>query len=112
MGISEMIAPVATIGSAELLTIAEGAIRLSLSWYITYDPTVLPFPYGKQNTLFEMLSPLDSHSGSRILDEEGLTPPRNETGDEHTTALPDAFPPRIFLALTIVISPPRAHGCS
>jgi hypothetical protein len=79
---------------------------LSFSWYIAYDPTVLPLPYGKQNTLSEMHRPFDSHSGSRILEVAGSTPPRNEKGEAHTTDLPEAFPPLTFLALTIVISPP------
>jgi len=87
---------------------AAGACPLSLSWYIAYEPTVLPFPKGKQNTLREIVSPFESHSESTILPLAGSIPPRKETGDEHTTAFPLPFPALILLAETIVRSPPGA----
>jgi hypothetical protein len=54
----------------------------------------------------EMHSPFDSHSPSSIFPVAVSIPPRNDTGHEHTTALPDATPDLIFLACISVISPP------
>ena len=94
------------IGSADSFTRAAGEHSFNFIWYIAYEPTVLPFPNGKQKTHPEMLAPLHSHSGSRILPFDGSMPPKKDTGHLQTTAFAVAFPALIFLADIIVISPP------
>jgi hypothetical protein len=92
-----MTAPVVTIGSALLLTIAIGRVPSLFISSIVYEPTVLPFPTGKANTLPAML--ISSEPESRPVD--GETPPRKLNGAFNATVEPLVVPLDIPLPLRI-----------
>jgi len=104
IGMSDIMAPTATIGSADLFIIAAGAVPFFFNWYITYDPTVEPFPEGNTRTFPFTSLPSSSCPFSTTTPVSGSILPRNEMDWLVTSASPSASPLEIGLPVKVLIA--------
>ena len=91
-GISPRIAPVATIASVRSFTIAAGPRPRFARPNSTYEPTVLPFPWGKTRAFPATASPRRSEVPSVTTPDSRSTPPRNDIGWWLARTKPSATP--------------------